>query len=317
MSNKRINKAYVRYDGTGRVIPGSLILNRFKPQVGNWSEIPAYECCNEQCLTLQVTTLSTNQNIYFYLAVYENTNSDVTFNWGDGSPAEKFNINNITDFDEITHRYSTAGNYTAKVCFSNPANMYIAPIIGSEGAHITSISDITIFKNLFVLSLDNNVGITIVGSSPLHELFLTYCGLTSLNGFDFSLYPNLEHLELLHNSFTSLTLPSTLSNLQYLYLDSNYSLASVDLSALTSLLELHISFCNLTSLNITPLNNLEYLDANSNNLSSTTVDNILAELDADGVVNGFVSLLNNSVPGAAGLISKGNLIGKGWTVETD
>ena len=39
-------KAYVRYDGTGRIIPGSLILNRFKPAVGNWQETPAYECCN-------------------------------------------------------------------------------------------------------------------------------------------------------------------------------------------------------------------------------------------------------------------------------
>ena len=46
MSNKRVNKAYVRYDGSGRVIPGSLILNRFKPKVGNWSETPAYLCCN-------------------------------------------------------------------------------------------------------------------------------------------------------------------------------------------------------------------------------------------------------------------------------
>jgi hypothetical protein len=39
-------KAYVRYDGTGRIIPGSLILNRFKPAVGKWEETPAYECCN-------------------------------------------------------------------------------------------------------------------------------------------------------------------------------------------------------------------------------------------------------------------------------
>jgi len=39
-------KAYVRYDGDGRIIPGSLILNRFKPAVGNWKETPAYECCN-------------------------------------------------------------------------------------------------------------------------------------------------------------------------------------------------------------------------------------------------------------------------------
>lgn len=47
MSNKRINKAYIRYDGNGRVIPGALILNRFKPTGGGkWHEIPAYECCN-------------------------------------------------------------------------------------------------------------------------------------------------------------------------------------------------------------------------------------------------------------------------------
>jgi hypothetical protein len=44
-SNNRL-KAYVRYDGTGRVIAGSLILQRFKPKIGNWHEIPANECCN-------------------------------------------------------------------------------------------------------------------------------------------------------------------------------------------------------------------------------------------------------------------------------
>jgi len=53
MSNKRINKAYIRYDGNGRVIPGALLLNRFKPTGGGkWHEIPAYECCNP------VTTLA-------------------------------------------------------------------------------------------------------------------------------------------------------------------------------------------------------------------------------------------------------------------
>ena len=48
-------KAYVRYDGTGRIIPGSLILNRFKPAVGKWEETPAYECCNPTTTT--TTTL--------------------------------------------------------------------------------------------------------------------------------------------------------------------------------------------------------------------------------------------------------------------
>lgn len=45
-SNRRTLKAYVRYDGTGRVLPGGPILSRFKPKVGNWVEINAYECCN-------------------------------------------------------------------------------------------------------------------------------------------------------------------------------------------------------------------------------------------------------------------------------
>lgn len=49
-------KAYVRFDGTGRVIAGSLILQRFKPKVGNWKEIPANECCNYVPTTTTTTT---------------------------------------------------------------------------------------------------------------------------------------------------------------------------------------------------------------------------------------------------------------------
>jgi hypothetical protein len=57
-SNNRL-KAYVRYDGTGRVIAGSLILQRFKPKVGNWVEIDANECCN-YVPTTTTTTSSTS-----------------------------------------------------------------------------------------------------------------------------------------------------------------------------------------------------------------------------------------------------------------
>jgi hypothetical protein len=54
-SNNRL-KAYVRYDGTGRVIAGSLILQRFKPKVGNWQEIDANECCNPPTTTTTSTS---------------------------------------------------------------------------------------------------------------------------------------------------------------------------------------------------------------------------------------------------------------------
>jgi len=54
-SNSRL-KAFVRYDGSGRVIAGSLILQRFKPKVGNWVEIDAYECCNPTTTTTTTTS---------------------------------------------------------------------------------------------------------------------------------------------------------------------------------------------------------------------------------------------------------------------
>ena len=45
-TNKKSLRAFVRYDGTGRVIPSSVILARKKPKVGNWKEIQTYECCD-------------------------------------------------------------------------------------------------------------------------------------------------------------------------------------------------------------------------------------------------------------------------------
>jgi hypothetical protein len=49
-NNQRL-KAFVRFDGSGRVVAGSLILRRKKPTVGKWQEINAYECCNPTTTT--------------------------------------------------------------------------------------------------------------------------------------------------------------------------------------------------------------------------------------------------------------------------
>jgi hypothetical protein len=51
MSNKKELKAFVRFDGSGRVVAGSLILRKSKPKVGKWQEIIAYECCNQTTTT--------------------------------------------------------------------------------------------------------------------------------------------------------------------------------------------------------------------------------------------------------------------------
>ena len=62
MSNKRDLKAYVRFDGSGRIVAGSLILRKNKPKVGKWKEIQAYECCfltTTSTTTAAPTTTST------------------------------------------------------------------------------------------------------------------------------------------------------------------------------------------------------------------------------------------------------------------
>lgn len=63
--DKRPLKAYVRFDGTGRIVPSSLILRRKKPKVGKWVEIPAYECCNPT-----TTTTTTAAPAFSYFANY-------------------------------------------------------------------------------------------------------------------------------------------------------------------------------------------------------------------------------------------------------
>jgi hypothetical protein len=46
-NNQKKLKAFVRYDGSGRVVAGSLILRKNRPRVGRWFEIPTYDCCND------------------------------------------------------------------------------------------------------------------------------------------------------------------------------------------------------------------------------------------------------------------------------
>jgi hypothetical protein len=54
-SNQNL-KAYVRYDGSGRVVAGSLIFRRKKPTVGRWHEIAITECCEYVPTTTTTTT---------------------------------------------------------------------------------------------------------------------------------------------------------------------------------------------------------------------------------------------------------------------
>lgn len=58
MANQSKLKAWVRYDGTGRVVTAGPIFQANKPKVGNWRQINADLCCNPSGSTTTTTTTS-------------------------------------------------------------------------------------------------------------------------------------------------------------------------------------------------------------------------------------------------------------------
>lgn len=130
-SNKRINKAYVRYDGTGRVIPGSLILNRFKPAVGNWKEIPAYECCNYDLPSNCIEFVADTTDGTFFIFSF-NTLGPINFtvDWGDGTVHPDAGAGG---FYEESHTYAEEGQqYTVRVCFDDIASVIELSFPGND-----------------------------------------------------------------------------------------------------------------------------------------------------------------------------------------
>jgi hypothetical protein len=66
MANQKKLKAFVRFDGSGRVVSDSLILRKNKPKVGRWQEIQGYACCNGVTLTTTVATTITNFQVKLF-----------------------------------------------------------------------------------------------------------------------------------------------------------------------------------------------------------------------------------------------------------
>lgn len=85
-NNNNKLKAYVRFDGSGRIVPSSLIVQAFKPKVGNWQEIDAKECCNS------TTTTTTTVGCVATLWEYTITGTDVENSTGNTSEILTVNV---------------------------------------------------------------------------------------------------------------------------------------------------------------------------------------------------------------------------------
>lgn len=149
--------------------------------------------------------------------------------------------------------------------------------------------------------------LTFEGNSLLASL--SFPSLTS------SFILNIDNNDLL----TTLSIP-ILSYANTLSIQYNATLASVSLPAFIYANQVSI-IDNASLTTITFATTFRGLNVvlTGNALSQANVDDILDKLDDGGLSNGIVDLTGgtNATPSAAGLTSKSNLEGKGWTVTVN
>ena len=143
-SNNRL-KAYVRYDGTGRVIAGSLILQRSKPKVGNWQEIDANECCNPTTTTTTtteapVTTTTTSTSTSTTTSTSTSTSSTTTTTTTAGPECFCYDVDNQTA-GTLEYTYTDCGSEVATTASINADTISIVcsstAVTGDDGLIIT------------------------------------------------------------------------------------------------------------------------------------------------------------------------------------
>lgn len=99
----------------------------------------------------------------------------------------------------------------------------------------------------------------------------------------------------------------------------NNALGSLTLTLLSSLITAILYDNTLMVLGTIPAN-VNYLDVRINNLNVAAINQLLQDLDTNGLSNGYVNTSNQTpvaAPTGAGITAKNNLITKGWTVITD
>jgi len=300
--NKRDLKAYVRFDGTGRIVAGSLVLARTKPKNGTWKEIEAYECCNPPTSCTEPLILEVAPDFGYYefgFRVFPNTVAG-TIEWGDGI-IDTFDITGGSGFYYFDHNYSTPDEIpqTVKVFFTSVTGFRNLEI-GDGSWKTLSVSNIpTVFAGSSIQQVDAD-GSLITS--------LNVSGLTSLQDLYANSCPNLAYLnvqgctgfivtDLSSDAFETLNF-SGCSSLQYAELSGNL---------------------NLTNVIITGCSSINFLSAQNCALTISSVNTILTTLDANGILSGLVVLTGgtNAAPTGAGITAKTSLQGKGWLVLTN
>ena len=110
-NNQKKLKAFVRYDGSGRVVASSLILRKNKPRVGRWFEIPTYQCCNNVPTLLLFNVGGTLPQSYPGVTIYcDEVNVAYQYSRTAGTYTTVDELVTLLNDDEHTRQFGTYSN---------------------------------------------------------------------------------------------------------------------------------------------------------------------------------------------------------------
>ena len=149
-NNQKKLKAFVRYDGSGRVVASSLILRKNKPRVGRWYEIPEYLCCNGGSTTTTTTTTAPTTTTTTTTAepVYKAFTVNSIY-------AAAGSICGTPNVFELTRYFTGAGNYpvVGDTIYFLSAGQYF-PLFTGPGSYTKMSNNLAITSNEQGLVLD-------------------------------------------------------------------------------------------------------------------------------------------------------------------
>jgi hypothetical protein len=127
-NNQKKLKAFVRYDGSGRVVAGSLILRKNKPRVGRWFEIPTYQCCNGDTSTTTSTTTVAPTTTTTTTLTPSTTTTTTT-----AAPVSSFQVNFVTSIDASAACITYSGGPITTM-YSNVSTLVPGSVLYNDSA---------------------------------------------------------------------------------------------------------------------------------------------------------------------------------------
>jgi hypothetical protein len=226
MSTNNKLKAYVRYDGQKKIVPGSLILRQDKPTTGKFVEImPVDLCCGttnvcDSCVTLQGVGefIGEGTSYGFTLeTVVGGANLTGTIYWTP-SFSESFSLDADGSNYDFQYDFGDSIPHTVLLCVDNPSQLQDFEL-GFGPGDTTSLNNAIALNGLDEWDSDgmNIYSLDLTGLSSIDELYHCCSVLTHINITGCS---NLLDVDLPDNALTEASIDHVLISLD------NYGLSN-------------------------------------------------------------------------------------------